>query len=289
VTDPRRLTHAHGVLELDRCLVMGIVNRTPDSFYDGGRIDLDESLAHALRLVDEGASILDVGAVKAGPGPPVSPDEERERLLPLVRRLRDSCDVLISVETSDPGIAQAAIEAGAGMVNDVTSLSDEGLASVCAETGASLVVMHSGGQIRGRPRHPVYSDVVDAVRSTWEDLADRARARGVRDDQIVADTGLDFGKNTFQSLELSRRLAELTAGAWPVLVAPSRKDVVGETLDLPPEERLEGTLALTSLAASMGAGIVRVHDVKAAVRTVTMVEAVAGSRAPLAARRGLWD
>jgi dihydropteroate synthase len=130
---------------------------------------------------------------------------------------------------------------------------------------------------------------VEAVRSTWEDLADRARARGVRDDQIVADTGLDFGKNTFQSLELSRRLAELTAGAWPVLVAPSRKDVVGETLDLPPEERLEGTLALTSLAASMGAGIVRVHDVKAAVRTVTMVEAVAGSRAPLAARRGLWD
>ena len=268
---------------------MGIVNRTPDSFFDGGRTDLDESIEHALGLVDEGAAILDLGGVKAGPGPEVAFEEERERLLPLVEGIASRTDVIISVETSNPEIARAAIDAGAAIVNDVTSLADTGVASVCADTGAALVLMHSGGQIRGRPRHPVYDDVVEAVRSTWEELAEEATRQGCRDDQLIVDTGLDFGKNTFQSLELTRRLKELTDGHRPVMVAPSRKDVVGETLDLAPDERLEGTLALVAMAVWMGASIVRVHDVRAAVRTVAMIEAVAGHRTPAAARRGLWD
>ena len=275
---------------MGRCLVMGIVNRTPDSFYDGGRIDLDESIDHALRLVDEGASILDVGGVKAGPGPDVTPEEERARLLPLIEAIATRSDVVLSVETARPDVARAAIDAGAAMVNDVTSLADDGLAVVCSETKAALVLMHSGGQVRGRPRHPAYDDVVADVRATWERLADRAMQLGVADEQIVVDTGLDFGKNTFHSLELTRRLQELVESVpWPVLVAPSRKDVVGESLDAPPEERLEGSLALVGLAAWMGASIVRVHDVRAAVRTVQMMETVLGERMPAAPRRGLWD
>ena len=289
MTDPKRLAHARGELSLESCLVMGIVNRTPDSFYDGGRTDLDESVDHALALVDEGAAILDLGGVRAGPGPEVSEDEERERLLPLVEAIAARSNVVISVETSNVDIARAAIDAGAAIVNDVRSLTDEGLADLCAETGAALVLMHSGGQVRGRPRHPVYDDVVDSVRSTWEELAGAAKRAGCRDEQLIADTGLDFGKNTFQSLEVSRRLPELIDGPLPVMVAPSRKDVVGETLDLAPDERLEGTMALVGLAAWMGAAIVRVHDVRAAARTVEMIEAVAGRLMPARPRRGLWD
>ena len=268
---------------------MAIVNRTPDSFYDGGRTGLVESTDHALRMIEEGASIIDVGGVKAGPGAPVSPEEEGARLLPLIEAIASRVEVPVSVETARPEVARAAIEAGAAIVNDVTSLADEGLAGVCAETGAGLVLMHSGGQVRSRPRHPAYDDVVGDVRATWERLAREAAEAGVPGDRIVVDTGLDFGKNTFHSLELSRRLGELTEGPWPVLVAPSRKDVVGETLDLAPEERLEGTLALVALAVWMDAAIVRVHDVRSAVRTTRMVEAVAGRRRPLAPRRGLWD
>lgn len=282
------LTHARGTLELDRCLVMGIVNRTPDSFFDGGRMDLRASVDYAQQLIDEGADILDIGAVKAGPGDDVSTDEEAERLLPLVTALAGTAGPL-SIETSRPDIAQRALDAGAAIINDVGSLADPGLADVCGAQGAGLILMHNGGQIRGRPRAPTYDDIVRAVIDEWHRLAAIANDHGVPNERIVVDAGLDFGKNTFHSLELVRRLAEQVAEPWPVLVAPSRKDVVGETLGLPLEERLEGTLALVALAVSGGAAIVRVHDVAAAVRTVRMVEAVMGTRKPQAPVRGLWD
>lgn len=281
------LHHARGPLELDRCLVMGIVNRTPDSFFDGGRMGLDESIAHAYRLVEEGADILDLGAVKAGPGEEVTAREETERLLPLVEALSD-VGVPMSIETARPELAAAAIDAGAAILNDVSGLADEGLVDACARTGAALVVMHHGGQIRGRPQAPTYDDVVAAVIEEWKRLASIATAGGVEDDRIVVDPGLDFGKNTFHSLELMRRLDELTAQPWPVLVAPSRKDVVGETLGLPLDDRLEGTLALVALSVLRGAAIVRVHDVAASVRVVRMIEATEGRRGPAAPVRGLW-
>jgi dihydropteroate synthase len=283
-----KLDHAQGSLALNRCLVMGIVNRTPDSFYDGGRMGLDETLAHARSLIEEGADILDVGAVKAGPGEEVSEDEEATRLLPLIEGLAGD-GVPLSVETGRHEIARQALDAGAALVNDVGGLSDPELASVCGDAGAALVLMHHGGQIRGRPRSPAYDDVVGAVRDEWERLVGIARERGVSEESIVLDPGLDFGKNTFHSLELMRRLPELTAGSWPVLVAASRKDIVGETLDLPPGERLEGSLAVVALSVIHGAAIVRVHDVQASVRTVRMVEAMLGTRPPAAPIRGLWD
>ena len=282
------LHHARGTLELDRCLVMGIVNRTPDSFFDGGRMDLGASVDYAQQLVDEGADILDIGAVKAGPGEDVSTDEEAERLLPLVKVLAET-GVPLSIETSRPRIAQQVLDAGAAIINDVRGLADPGLADVCAAEGAGLILMHNGGQIRGRPRAPRYDDIVRTVIDEWHRLAAIANDHGVSTERIVVDAGLDFGKNTFHSLELVRRLDEQVAEPWPVLVAPSRKDVVGETLGIPLEERLEGTLALVALAVTAGAAIVRVHDVEAAVRTVRMVEAVMGTRKPAAPVRGLWD
>ena len=285
----RRLHHARGELALDRCLVMGIVNRTPDSFYDGGRTGLGESVDHALRLVDEGADILDIGGVRAGPGPHVSEEEEGARLVPLVEAVAAKSVVPLSIETSRPAVAHRAIEAGAAIVNDVSGFSDPELAQTCASTGAAVVVMHHGGQIRGRPRNPRYDDVVASVVSELRDLAGSALDAGVRDTAIVIDPGLDFGKTTKHSLEIMRRLDELVAMPWPVLIAPSRKDVVGETLDAPVGERLEGTLALVALSAAGGAHIVRVHDVAASVKVVAMVEAVAGRREPAAPVRGLWD
>ena len=282
------LHHARGPLELDRCLVMGIVNRTPDSFFDGGRMGLDESMAHAQRLIDEGADLLDLGAIKAGPGEDVSAEEEATRLLPLVEALAD-VDVPLSVETARPDVAERAIGAGAAIINDVSGLADPELADACARTGAALVVMHHGGQIRGRPLAPTYDDVVVAVVAEWKRLVGVAMARGVGEDRIVVDPGLDFGKNTFHSLELMRRVDELTAHPWPVLMAPSRKDVVGEALGLGLEERLEGTLALVTMSVLGGAAMVRVHDVKASVRTVHMIEAVLGRRKPVAPVRGLWN
>lgn len=284
-----RLRHARGELGLDHCVVMGIVNRTPDSFYDGGRTGLEESLDYALSLVAEGAEILDVGAVKAGPGEEVGDAEETERLIPLVAALAGATDVPLSVETGRPAVARAAFEAGAVIVNDVTGLDDAGLATTCAEAGGALVLMHHGGQVRGRPLHPRYDDVVWAVKDEWRRLASIAEEAGLTHDRLAVDPGLDFGKNTFHSLELMRRLPELTEGPLPVLVAASRKDIVGETLGLSPDERLEGSLALVALAVGAGAAIVRVHDVRASVRTVRMVEAVLGHRAPQAPVRGLWE
>jgi dihydropteroate synthase len=283
------IKHAKGHLSTEHCLVMGIVNRTPDSFYDGGRMDLGRATEHALAMVAAGADILDVGGVKAGPGEPVSETEELRRVQPLISELSARTDTPISVETAHPGIAEASIEAGASMVNDISGLADDDLARVCARTGASLVVMHHGGQIRGRPRHPQYDDVLIDVIEEFERCAEIATLAGVGNDQLVVDPGLDFGKTTYHSLEIMRRLEELTALDWPVLVAPSRKDVVGETLALQPDERLEGTLALVGISVIAGAAVLRVHDVEASVRVVRMTEAVMGRRPPADAVRGLWD
>lgn len=284
-----KLEHARGTLELDRCAVMGIVNRTADSFYDGGRMDLDEILSHARSLAEQGADILDVGAVKAGPGAPVSEQEEMDRLVPVVETLAREVDAPISIETGRPRVAREAFGVGAAILNDVTALRDVELASVCADAGAALVLMHRGGQLKGRPLNPRYDDIVEAVVTEWQRLETIAAAAGIGADRIVVDAGLDFGKTTFHSLELMRRLEEQVRYGRPLLLAPSRKDVVGESLGLRPEERLEGTLALVALGVLSGVSIVRVHDVLASVRVVSMVETVMGTRRPAAPVRGLWE
>ncbi|MDQ3660917.1 MAG: dihydropteroate synthase [Actinomycetota bacterium] len=284
-----KLEHARGVLNLDRCAVMGIVNRTTDSFYDPGRMGLEDSIAHGLDLWRQGATVLDVGGIKAGPGPEVSESEELARVIPLVSGLASRGEALISVETSRARVAEAALEAGAALINDVTGLVDERLAAVCAESGAGLVLMHNGGQLRGRPRNPRYADVVGEVLGWWAEATERACRAGMRSTQLLLDPGLDFDKTTYHSLELVRRMDELTAQGLPVLVAPSRKDLVGESLALPAEERLEGSLAVAALCVERGAAMVRAHDVLATSRGLAMVETVMGRTRPRRAIRGLWE
>jgi dihydropteroate synthase len=268
--------------------VMAVINRTPDSFYDGGAsFALEDALATADRALAEGAAWLDVGGVKAGPGPEVSEAEELERVLPVVEALRPRTDAVISVDTFRAGVARRALAAGADVVNDPSGLHDPKLAEVAAEAGAGLVVMHTGGPPRTRPHRSAYRDVVAEVAAFLDDRAAQARRAGVAAERIVVDPGHDFHKNTYHSLELTRRLGELTTLGYPVLVALSHKDFIGETLAAPLHQRLEGSLAAAVVSVMHGASIVRVHEVASTVRALRMTEAILGRRPPAIARRGL--
>jgi dihydropteroate synthase len=271
-----------------RTAVMAILNRTPDSFYDrGATYGFGTALEAGERALAEGADWLDVGGVKGGPGPPVTEAEELDRVVPLVEALRGRTDAVLSVDTYRPEVARRALAAGADVVNDPSGLRDPAMAEVAAAAGAGLVVMHTGGPPRTRPHRPAYADVVAEVRAFLADRAALAQSRGLPADRLIVDPGHDFHKNTFHSLELTRRLGELADLGYPVLVALSNKDFVGETLDLPLDQRLEGSLAAAAFSVAAGASIVRVHQVQATVRVVRMVEAILGRRPPAATRRGL--
>jgi dihydropteroate synthase len=271
-----------------RTAVMAILNRTPDSFYDrGATYGLGAAVEAGERALAEGADWLDVGGVKGGPGPPVSEAEELDRVVPLLEALRGRTEAVLSVDTWRPEVARRALAAGADVVNDPSGLRDPVMAEVAAGAGAGLVVMHTGGPPRTRPHRPAYADVVAEVRAFLADRAALAVRRGLPADRLIVDPGHDFHKNTFHSLELTRRLGELAGLGHPVLVALSNKDFVGETLDVGLDQRLEGSLAAVAFSVAAGAHIVRVHQVEASVRVVRMVEAILGRRPPAATRRGL--
>jgi dihydropteroate synthase len=270
--------------------VMAIVNRTPDSFFDKGATFGDDAALRAVeRAVVDGADIIDFGGVKAGPGDEVDPAEEIRRTVATVAAVRAGFpDVVISIDTWRAAVATEAIAAGADLINDTWAGADPGLAEVAAATGAGLVCSHAGGlRPRTRPHRAAYPDVVGDVVATVTRLADRAVSLGVRRDGILIDPAHDFGKNTRHSLELTRRLDALVATGWPVLVAVSNKDFVGETLDVPVDQRLEGTLAATAVSAWHGARVFRAHQVRETRRVVDMVAAIRGDRPPAVARRGL--
>ena len=269
---------------------MAIVNRTPDSFYDGGaNVELGRALDACRRAVADGADIVDIGGVRAGYGPAVGVGEELDRVLPLVSAVRaEFADLVISVDTWRAEVAREVVAAGCDLINDTWAGTDPGLVEVAAQTGVGLVCSHTGGLgPRTDPHRVHYDDVVADVITTVVGAAERSVAAGVRADGIVIDPTHDFGKNTRHSLELTRRLDELVATGWPVLVALSRKDFIGETLDLPPDERLEGTLAATAISAWHGARVFRAHDVRATRRVLDMVASIQGLRAPTVSRRGL--
>ncbi len=258
--------------------VMAVINRTPDSFFDQGAT---REFGAALRAVDRavaaGADIVDIGGVKAGPGDDVGVAEEIRRVAGLVAAVRDRHPgVVISVDTWRAEVADAVAAAGADLLNDAWGGADPQLAGVAAAHRTGLVCSHAGGLApRAGPHRPAYPDVVAAVRQHVTAEADRAVAAGVRPDGILIDPAHDFGKNTWHSLELTRRLDELTGTGWPVLVAVSNKDFIGETLDLGIRERAEGTIAALAISAWLGARAFRVHDVPAARRALA---AVAGLR-----------
>ncbi|AEB42728.1 dihydropteroate synthase [Micromonospora maris] len=274
----------------DELVVMAIVNRTPDSFFDrGATFAADSALRAVERAVDEGAEIVDIGGVKAGPGAEVDVAEEIRRTVDTIAAVRAAFpDVVISIDTWRAEVAVEAVAAGADLLNDTWSGADPALAQVAARTGAGLVCSHAGGlSPRTRPHRAAFADVVTDVVTTVTGLAERAVSLGVRRDGILIDPAHDFGKNTRHSLEITRRLGELTATGWPLLVALSNKDFVGETLDLPVDERLEGTLAATAVSAWLGARVFRAHQVRPTRRVLDMVASIRGNRPPAVSRRGL--
>ncbi|MGW4028090.1 dihydropteroate synthase [Streptomyces sp. NPDC004838] len=271
-------------------VIMAIVNRTPDSFYDQGSTFLDApALDRVEQAVSEGAAIIDIGGVKAGPGEEVTAAEEARRTVGFVAEVRRRFpDVVISVDTWRHEVGEAVCEAGADLLNDAWGGVDPRLAEVAARYGAGLVCTHAGGaEPRTRPHRVTYDDVMADILRVTLGLAERAVALGVRRDGIMIDPGHDFGKNTRHSLEATRRLGEMVDTGWPVLVSLSNKDFVGETLDRPVKERLIGTLATTAVSAWLGAQVYRVHEVSETRQVLDMVATIAGRRPPTVARRGL--
>jgi dihydropteroate synthase len=271
-------------------LIMAIVNRTPDSFFQPGATWAESAaLERVHQAVAEGADIIDVGGIPAAPGAEVDVAEEIRRTAGFIAAVRSSYpDVVISVDTWRHETGRAACQSGADLLNDSWGGFDERLAGVAAEFGAGLVCAHVGPQRpRTRPFRVNYTDVMADVLTKTQALAQRALQAGVQGDRIVLDPAHDFGKNTWHSLEVTRRLAELTGTRWPVLVSLSNKDFVGETLDVPPEQRLPGTLAATAVCAWHGAQIFRVHQVRETRQVVDMVATIRGDRPPARAVRGL--
>ncbi|BAV42842.1 dihydropteroate synthase 2 [Mycobacterium ulcerans subsp. shinshuense] len=278
----------------DRPLIMAIVNRTPDSFYDKGATFSDAAARDAVhRAVAEGADVIDVGGVKAGPGQDVDPDTEIGRLVPFVEWLRDAYpEQVISVDTWRSEVARRACAAGADLINDTWAGVDPAIVEVAAEFGAGLVCAHTGGaRPRMRPFRVSYGTttrgVVDDVIREVTAAAERAVAAGVARDRVLIDPAHDFGKNTWHGLLLLRHVADLVKTGWPVLMALSNKDFVGETLGVDLTERLEGTLAATALAAAAGARMFRVHEIAATRRVLEMVASIQGTRPPTRTVRGL--
>jgi dihydropteroate synthase len=271
-------------------LLMAIVNRTPDSFYDRGAT-WDEQRAHdrVAHVVGQGADIVDVGGIKAAPGDEIGVGEERARVVDFVARVREEHPgLVISVDTWRAEVATAACEAGADVINDAWGGADPELVDVAAAHGAAIVCTHTGGvRPRTRPFRIEYDDVVAAAIADTTAYAERALGAGVAPERILIDPAHDFGKHTFHSLELTRRLDEMVATGWPVLVSLSNKDFVGESLDLPVGERLTGTLAATAVSRLQGASVFRVHEVTETRQVVDMVDAITGRRRPRRAIRGL--
>ncbi len=261
----------------ERTHVMGIVNVTPDSFSDGGKyLDVQEALDHAQLMVADGATLLDIGGESSRPGAaPVSTTEELERVLPVICAVTDALDVVISIDTSKAEVARKALEAGAHIVNDITALrGDTDMVSVVAEMDAGLILMHMKGTPRTMQKAPQYEDVVRDVCAALSESVQYAEAHGINAERIIIDPGIGFGKTIEHNIELLKRLSEFRSLNKPLLIGTSRKSFIGNILDLPVTERIEGTVATVCWAIAHGVDIVRVHDVKANVRAALMTDAL---------------
>lgn len=269
--------------------IMAIVNRTPNSFHDQGRtFELERAVEAARRAVDAGADWVDIGGFAfTAAQAEIGIEEEIDRVVPVISEVRRVTDAVISVDTHRAAVAEAALAAGADVINDTNGLREPGLAEVAARTGATVVVTHSLGGPGRRVMRPDYADIVPDVTAYLRERVRAALAAGIAPDRIIIDPGHDLNKNTYHSLELMRRLEEITSIGYPTLVALSNKDFIGETLDRPQGERTEGTIAANVMAILRGARIVRVHDVPATVAAVRMTEAMLGWRAPVAPKHNL--
>ena len=274
---PSKLRCGSRVLPLEKTLLMGVLNVTPDSFSDGGLwFDRDAAVKHALEMIEHGADIIDVGGESTRPGAEAVPeDEELRRVLPVIEAVAAVSDVPISIDTRKASVARAAVEAGASIVNDTGGEdADPEMGTVAAGTGAAIVFMHSRGT-PGTMRSLIdYEDVVADVGAFLRASAERLEALGVSRESIVLDPGFGFAKDATQNLELLDRLDEIVALGYPVLAGTSRKSFIGAVLDLPETDRIEGTATTVAWAMARGAHIVRVHDVPQMARVVAMAQAI---------------
>ena len=257
--------------------VMGILNVTPDSFSDGGRyLDVEQAVTHAKLMVAEGATLIDIGGESSRPGAsPVSTNEELTRILPVIRVIADTVDVLLSVDTYKAEVARRALEAGAHLINDITALrGDPTMAAVVSEMEAGLILMHMKGTPRTMQHAPEYNDIVSEICDSLQKSIETAESEGITPDRIIIDPGIGFGKTTKHNLEILKRLSEFRRLHKPLLIGTSRKSFIGNILNLPVTERVEGTTATVCWAIAHGADIVRVHDVKANVRAAQITDAL---------------
>jgi dihydropteroate synthase len=290
VTGPGELRLGRRVFGPRQRLVMAIVNRTPDSFYDRGSTwDEAAAMDRVHQVIADSADIVDIGGVPAAPGSVVDVAEEIRRTVPFVAAVRSAYpDLVISVDTWRHETARELCAAGADLINDTWGGWDQRLAEVAAEHGVGLVCSHAGGlPPRTRPHRVAYDDVVADVLSRTLAAASRAVSAGVDPARVLLDPAHDFGKNTWHSLEVTRRLGELVATGWPVLVSLSNKDFVGETLNAAIGERVTGTLATTAVSAWLGARVFRAHQVRETRQVLDMVSAILGELPPARTVRGL--
>jgi len=276
VQSSTRLSCGNRVLDLAQTHVMGILNVTPDSFSDGGRFNhLDAALRHAQAMVEAGATLIDVGGESTRPGArAVSPDEELERVAPVVERIHQELDVIISVDTSTPAVMLEAARLGAGLINDVRSLQRDFALEAAAATGLPVCLMHMLGEPGNMQDDPHYEDVTREVVGFLVERMAQCAAAGIAADRIVLDPGFGFAKTLAHNLSLFKHMEALHALGRPLLVGVSRKSMIGQALGRPVGERLYGGLALAALAMSKGARILRVHDVAETVDVVRMIAAV---------------
>lgn len=260
-----------------RTCVMGVLNVTPDSFSDAGRYaDFDTAVARGLAMAEEGADIIDVGGESTRPGAdPVPESDEMDRVVPVIKELAAKLDIPISIDTHKSGVARAALDAGASIINDISGMTfDSAMAPLAAKAGVPVALMHIKGKPKDMQADPAYDSLMSEISGYFRDKARAVISAGVAPDKIIVDPGIGFGKTVEHNLEIIRRVAELKSLGYPILIGPSRKSFIGKILGLEADQRLEGTAAAIAACVAGGASLVRVHDVKEMVRVVRVADAV---------------
>tara|TARA_B100001540_G_scaffold127111_1_gene113371 strand:- start:1522 stop:2304 length:783 start_codon:yes stop_codon:yes gene_type:complete len=258
---------------------MGVLNLTPDSFSDGGFFnDPDKALSHCLKMISEGADIIDIGGESTRPGSnPVSIDKELDRTIPIIEKIRSTSNCVISIDSYKSIIVEAALNAGANIVNDISGLTfDNKMAKLLAKHNAPFILMHIKGRPKSMQRNPNYNNLIKEILSFFRKQISTAKSAGIDTSNIILDPGLGFGKKIEHNFEIIRKLPQICAMGFPVLVGPSRKSFIGETLNLPINQRIEGTMASITASIINGARIVRVHDIEETRRTVAITEKIIG-------------
>jgi len=266
--------------ELDftkRTYLMGILNVTPDSFYDGGKFsNLDEAVKRGTKMAEEGADIIDIGGESTRPrSEPIGLEEELSRVIPVIERLSKEIEVPLSIDTYKSFVAKKALDSGASMINDISALRfDAEMKKIAAEYEVPIVLMHIKGTPKNMQDDPYYDDVMKEISSYLKESIQIAKDAGIEEDKIIIDPGIGFGKRLEDNLDILKNLSILKTLEKPILVGPSRKSFIGKVLDLPPEERLEASLGALAVAIFNGANLVRVHDVKESLRVARLVDAI---------------